>query len=309
MTSFDLMQSPVHRYQHVDWDSSRWDGFMPRVGDIYICTCYKSGTTWAQMIAALLVFQTPNLPQPLNELSHWLDLVTDSKEAEHARLAAQSHRRILKTHTPLDGLKWHDDAKYLFVARDPRDVIVSMLNHQENTDVETERALAAEMGQTVVVSDLLAETPEEIIATWLTKGFFEWERDGYPWWSAFHHGETFWQHRERNNILLLHYTRMREDLAGEMRRIAEFLRIEVDETIFPSLVEAATFDSMKQNADALAPGADAKLWKDNTQFFNKGKSGQWREIWSEANLIRLEELCKTYPADYIDWLLSGGTSA
>ena len=124
MTAFNLEDAPIHRYQHVDWDSDRWRGLAPRAGDIYICTCYKSGTTWTQMIAALLVFQTPDLPAPLNELSPWVDLVTDSKEAAHARLAAQTHRRILKTHTPLDGLTWHADAKYLFVARDPRDVFI-----------------------------------------------------------------------------------------------------------------------------------------------------------------------------------------
>ena len=65
MSEFALMDTPVRRYQHIDWDSERWTGFEPRAGDIYICTCYKSGTTWAQMIAALLVYQTSDLPAPL----------------------------------------------------------------------------------------------------------------------------------------------------------------------------------------------------------------------------------------------------
>ena len=76
----------------------------------------------------------------------------------HAQLAAQKHRRILKTHTPLDGLKWHSDAKYLYVARDLLDVFESMMNHQANTDIETERARAAELGNAQTVSDLLAES-------------------------------------------------------------------------------------------------------------------------------------------------------
>ena len=304
---FDLDASPIHRYRHVDWDSGRWEGFEARDGDIYVCTCYKSGTTWTQMIVSLLLFQSPDLPAPLNELSPWVDLVTDTKEEMHARLAAQTHRRILKTHTPLDGLKWHKDARYLFVARDPRDVFISMMNHQDNTDVEVERALAAEMGQTETVSDLLAETEEERLKEWLTRGFFEWERDGYPYWSALHHGETFWQHRDRPNILLVHYSRMKADLAAEMRRIAGFLDIEIDEAELPSLVQAAGFEAMKKRADDLAPGADAKLWKDNAQFFSKGTSGQWQDRWSSANQERLKKLCATYPSDYIDWLLSGGS--
>ena len=115
----------------------------------------------------------------------------------HAILAAQPYRRILKTHTPLDGLHWHPESRYLFVARDPRDVFISMMNHQENIDTEIERAMAAEMGKTKIVMDMLAATEEERLRDWLTKGFFEWERDGYPYWSVLQHGETFWKHKDK----------------------------------------------------------------------------------------------------------------
>jgi len=303
MTGFSLTDAPTRRYQHLDWDSDRWRGFQPRDGDIYVCTCYKSGTTWTQMIAALLVFQSPSLPGRLSELSPWLDLVTDTAAAEQARLAAQSHRRILKTHTPLDGLRYHAGAKYLYVARDPRDVFVSLMNHQANLNKETERAMAAEMGQTQTVTDMLAPDVETQLEEWLTRGFFDWESDGYPWWSLFHHGETFWQHRHRDNILLLRYGDMKADLAGEMRRIAGFLDIEIAEETFDSLVEAASFSSMKKNADALAPAAEVDMWNDNSRFFNKGESGQWAEVWSAANLRRLHALSKRYPSDFIDWLM------
>jgi aryl sulfotransferase len=54
-------------------DSHRWLDFPIRDDDIIICTRSKHGTTWMQMICALLVFQTPDLPAPLPELSPWLD--------------------------------------------------------------------------------------------------------------------------------------------------------------------------------------------------------------------------------------------
>ena len=81
MAEPEINAYPTRHYQHVDWDSGRWIGFDPRPDDIYVCTCYKSGTTWTQMIAALLVFQSQTFPAPLNELSPWVDLVTDTKEA------------------------------------------------------------------------------------------------------------------------------------------------------------------------------------------------------------------------------------
>ena len=60
------------RYRSADEDSGRWVGFPFRDGDIVISTRSKSGTTWLQMVVALLVFQTPVLPRPLTELSPWL---------------------------------------------------------------------------------------------------------------------------------------------------------------------------------------------------------------------------------------------
>lgn len=306
MADFTLTLKPDRAYVHLDWDSRRWDGFEVRPGDIFVCTCYKSGTTWMQMITALLVFQSPEFPTRLSELSPWLDLVTGPAEVVQAALAAQTHRRILKTHTPLDGLPWFPEARYIYVARDPRDVFVSLMNHQNNLNKETERAMAAETGQETTVSDLLADNAQAILADWLTRGFFEWESDGYPWWSLFHHGNTFWQHRAEENILFVHYDALKADLDGQMRRIAAFLDIDVAEAKWPELVEAAGFQAMKKRADELAPAAEHDLWNDNTRFFNAGESGQWRDVFSPANLDRLEAVKARYPDEFIDWLFGDG---
>ena len=57
----------VRRYEASMYDSNRWDGFELRPGDIIISTPPKCGTTWTQMICALLILQEPvgSLPQRL----------------------------------------------------------------------------------------------------------------------------------------------------------------------------------------------------------------------------------------------------
>ena len=97
----------LHRHLTLVGDSSRWDGFVPRDGDIIVATPPKCGTTWVQTICALIVFKGAQFPASLNEMSPWLDAVFETKEAVHARLAAQTHRRIIKTHTPLSALPYH----------------------------------------------------------------------------------------------------------------------------------------------------------------------------------------------------------
>jgi aryl sulfotransferase len=63
----------VVRYTSPDEDSARWEGFPFREGDIVISTRSKTGTTWVQMICALLIFQTPELAAPVGWYSPWLD--------------------------------------------------------------------------------------------------------------------------------------------------------------------------------------------------------------------------------------------
>src|SRR6187455_1231536 len=92
------------RYRSIVADNARWDGFEFRPGDIVISTPPKCGTTWTQMLCALLVFDGPELPRPLGELSPWLDMLTRPIEDVVAMYDAQDHRRFIKTHTPLDGL-------------------------------------------------------------------------------------------------------------------------------------------------------------------------------------------------------------
>ena len=100
-------------------------GFPFRDGDIVISTRSKHGTTWVQMICALLVFREADLPAPLPDLSPWLDWVGEPRDEVVARLEAQGHRRFVKTHTPLDGLPLDPRATYVVVARHPLDAAVS----------------------------------------------------------------------------------------------------------------------------------------------------------------------------------------
>jgi hypothetical protein len=79
-------------------DSSRWDEFKFRPDDVVITTPPKCGTSRSQMITALLVLQTPELPAPLAILSPWLDVRMGSKREVFAELDNRTHRRFVKTH-------------------------------------------------------------------------------------------------------------------------------------------------------------------------------------------------------------------
>lgn len=300
----ELTDLPLRHYRHPVWDSARWQGFEGRAGDILICTPYKAGTTWTQMICALLIFQRAEFDRPLSEISPWLELRAATGEEIRALYAAQNHRRIIKTHTPLDGLPWFPQATYLSVQRDPRDIFMSMLNHMQNANPDAEGIFANEKREEDERPPP-PEDPNEFFQMWLSNGSFEWESDGAPYWSVFRHGYSYWAHRDEPNIHMVHYSDLKADLEAGMRRIAGLLNIKVSEAKWPELVAAATFDNMKAKADSFAPDTRFKMWKDNTQFFNKGTSGQWRSVLNADSLAMLEKVLAEYPKDYADWLVRG----
>ena len=295
-----------HVYAHPFMDSSRWEGFEHRAGDVLICTSYKAGTTWMQMICAQLILQTPKLSESLTTLSPWLEMRLNLPEDVKGTFAAQSHRRFIKTHTALDGIPYWDDVTYLYCGRDPRDVFMSLSNHLANSDMDQIMKVAAERNVEMGDPPPIPEDLNELFHMWLTEPMFDWEEDGFPYWSHFNHGKSFWEFRHLPNIHFLHYSDLKADLPGQMRRIAGLLDIEVDETIWPELVEAATFDSMKSNADMLAPEVNNGAWLNNSQFFHKGTSGQWSDALSAENLALYDEVkVERMGADLTEWMEQG----
>ena len=293
-----------HRYDHRVFDSGRWSGFDHRSGDILICTSYKAGTTWTQMICALLVLRTAQLDRPLTEISPWLELRADPVDKVLATYAAQTHRRFIKTHTPLDGLPYRLDATYLYVGRDPRDVFMSMINHLKNNDPQALANLFGEESASIRIPD----DPNELFETWISTGMFPWEQDGFPYWSHFSHAATFWRFRHLPNVHLFHYQDLQQDLIGSMRGMARVLEIDIDDSELERLAEHARFDEMKARADQLAPDVNFRMWQDNARFFNKGTSGQWRGVLHEENLDRYAARRNALPGRLGEWLERGSLS-
>ncbi len=299
-------------YRQLFRDSRRWDGFTFRADDVVISTPTKCGTTWTQMICALLVFQTPRLDRPLDRISPWLDMVTRPLDEVRADLESQRHRRFIKTHTPLDGLPFDERVTYVCVGRDPRDVAVSWDNHRANQDrAAMLRARAAALGadaETVPV--VPASTAAELTAR---DGFWAWVDDPTPpaesactLWLTLHHLRTFWDVRARPNVVLLRYEDLTADLDGQMRALARRLGIAIAEERWAELVAAATLERMRDDADRLAPNATETIWHDNRRFFHRGTTGQWKDLLAGDDLARYwRRVDALAPRELSDWCHPG----
>jgi len=293
--------APRFRYTSLDEDSARWWDFAFRPGDIVVSTRSKSSTTWVQMICLLLVFGTPDLPGRLSALSPWLDWLVQPKEEVAALLEAQTHRRVIKTHTPLDGVPLDDHATYIVVGRHPLDVAVSLYHHSDNID---RRRMAELTGQPEA-----PPRPRLPLHEWLL-GFIDWEGDTrasldtLP--GAMLHLSDAWARRNDPNVVLVHYDDLVTDLDGAMRRLSGVLGIPVDEARWPALVPAATFDAMRESAGASA-SADLGVLKDPAAFFRHGVSGDGLALLSADELGHYRDrVAGMAPVDMLTWLERDG---
>jgi len=286
------------RYQSPDEDSARWLGFPFRDDDIVISTRSKTGTTWVQMICALLIFQTPELPAPLARLSPWLDHLIVPREQVYAELAAQEHRRFIKTHTPLDGLPLDPRVTYIVTARDPLDLAVSLYHQGANLDRERVRQLT---GQPAAATPPPAPKPlHDWLLGWIARNEDPRQHlDSLP--GVMWHLSDAWARRDEPNVLLVHYDDLSADLVGQMRWLAGQLGIAISSETWPALVRAASFQAMRGRADQLVPTAG--VFKDNAAFFRRGTSGAGREILGPRELAGYRaRISRLAAPDLIAWL-------
>jgi aryl sulfotransferase len=282
-----MIRPALREYRTWSADSRRWGGYQPRPDDIILATGSKSGTTWMQQIVSSLVFQDA-VTRPLAVVSPWIDVRFRASASEmHQVLAAQTHRRFPKTHLPVDGLPLYDDVQYIHVARDGRDAFMSMHNHFTGFSRE-QLANFDRIGledPTINKSfPRIPTDPAEYFRLWISTSAIAGQTDGLPHQSYFDTVAGYWAERGRTNFLMVHYNDLRDDLDAEMRRVAAFLGIKVNETVWPSLVHAAGFKEMQAAGDALMPQLKTVLADGPRRFFNKGTNGRWRHVLTDNDL-------------------------
>src|SRR5580704_8717795 len=126
--------------------------------------------------------------------------------------------------------------------RDGRDALVSWANHRRKMRPEVIEALNA-----IAARDGVAPWPP----VWdgdMDQLFDEW----VDWGTSMEHLASWWPNRHEPFVLLVHYADLIRDLGGEMRRIADFLDVDIPTALWSEVVERCRFDAMKSQHEASA---------------------------------------------------------
>ncbi|XP_054717053.1 sulfotransferase ssu-1-like [Uloborus diversus] len=254
--------------------------YCPQPSDVFICTYPKCGTTWMQNILYLLLNQGSAL-QPSQNIN---DYVPHLEEVGADVVKNLPQPRTIKTHLHFDLVPKSNDAKYIYITRNPKDCCVSFFYHCKG------------FGRNCDFEDGIFDD------------FFEAFIQG-----EVHYGDYFdhllsWiAHKEDPNILFLLYEDMKSDPEGNIKKVGEFLgepfsKSTRDPLILENVLRNCSFEAMKK--------APSSCWsteqsKDSPGFIRSGRIGNWREHFTvEQNKLMNEKFKKTLAGTEAEFLWS-----
>jgi hypothetical protein len=194
--------------------------FRPRPTDVIITPYGKCGTTWIQQVfhglrtRGDMDFDDISRVVPWIETAHELGLDLDAPQ--------RGEPRGYKSHLSYDLVP--KGARYIVSLRDPKDALVSSFRFMEGWWFET------------------GSVPIEAFArvAYMRRGA---KRD---YW---HHLLSWWERRNDPNVLMLCYEHMNRDLAGTVRRIAQFVGIALDDELFDIVMRQSSLEFMLAHKD------------------------------------------------------------
>lgn len=238
--------------------------FVTRDDDVFVVTYPRSGTTWTEQIVHLLVNHGEQADQRLTDVVPWVETLPHRPGGMIEFLKTLKGRRLFTSHLPLQLMPRSKDshAKYIYVARNPKDVAISTYFHDQSK--------AGYEG------------------SW-AEHFQLFLRGDTYFGSYFDHVLGWWQASQNDsNILFLKYEDMKKDSAGNVAKIAAFLNIPAGSQLIDKVVELSSFGAMTSNQNTNFDWIPQKA--DKPKHFRKGDIGDWRNHFSAEQSQQMDTL-------------------
>lgn len=253
-----------------DLEQDFFAGYQPDAHDILACTYAKSGTNWIMQIT----YQIAN--EGVGEYEHIHDVIPwpDGDRLNHLPLtdktALQSSptgKRVIKSHMAWPGVPYSPEAHYISVVRDPKDVFVSSYFFVED-----------------VVLGPLMPSVNTWLKTFLSPDFVLGS------WAA--HVASYWEQRHRQNVLLLMFSDLKDDLAGNIAKITNFVGVELEQQALDRVVEKSSFAYMKSIDHKFYPGPVTPMAPARGSMMRRGQKGGSGELLSPDQQTRIDDYCR-----------------
>ncbi|PCI43226.1 MAG: hypothetical protein COB51_11840 [Moraxellaceae bacterium] len=248
--------------------------YKPQENDIFIATQMKCGTTWMQQIVFEILHRGEgNLGDDgyrhMYALSPWIETSpTSSVPFDRAPLVGEKNSRIIKTHMPADLCPYSDKAQYIYVTRHPVSCFASCLDFI--------RLLAG------------PSVPNR-------ENMLKWYCSDDMFWRAWpEHVEGWWRRTEdHQNVLFVHYESMKKDLPAAVRKVADFLAMDLTEDEINKVVHRSSFEYMKEHEEhfsMFSPNVFSECLE-TVRFMQAGTVDRYKDV-SDSESETIMEFCQ-----------------
>ena len=226
--------------------------------DVWVVSYPKSGTTWVQQVVKLLRSGGKDDGRKITDVIPFVDMVNKDPIFHYqVNLSELPFPRAFKSHFTYDlmpcGPPNTKPCKYIYIARNPKDVAVSLFHF-----LSANKVLPPDQNWS------------DFLSAFLTGGV------GYGSW--FDHVLGWWMHKDDPNVLFLKFEDMKTDLTTSIGTIAKFIGCTVSKERLEAIVQQSEFESMKSN-----PLVNYS-WEPTHQanpFMRKGMVGDWKNKFTD----------------------------
>ncbi|XP_070555613.1 sulfotransferase 1B1-like [Ptychodera flava] len=271
----------------IRWPLERVKQFEIRQDDLFLLTYPKSGTHWLmEIIPLVLNGRDTEAAIPLEKKGLLLEMVL-AKDGDDPRVLflKKNHGipddfdvsqiespRFLASHIKYDNLPkqlFEKKTKVIYLARNPKDVAVSLLNQIARPPINA---------------------PDDLSLFLTTSFFTDKDKGGSGEWGV--HVSKWWKQKDEDHVLFLKYEDLRKDMKTGIQAIAKFLGKDLSFETVTKIADHCTIDNMKEISKD-DPVLKAMGWKDNP-FVRKGKVGGWKERFTVAQSEMMDKYCEKW---------------
>jgi hypothetical protein len=255
-----MMRGMIERRRRDIEKKNPFGDYRPTQHDIFVATFAKSGTNWMMQIAHQLAWHGRGEFDHIHQVVAWPDCslfpplrkYAIPAEDSSVWMAAPEQKRVIKTHFDWGLFPYNEDARYIMVIRDPKDVFVS--SYYFFAKGAFGNAFPVDAWYKLFLSP-----------RFLMGGSWAENTAGY------------WAQRHRPNVLIVSFKSMKSDLEGAVRRVADFLDIRASEDVIARVCERSSFDYMKRVDDKFRPWKMVP-WSDPVPMIRSGKRAGSSEL-------------------------------
>ncbi|XP_069508195.1 sulfotransferase 1C2-like [Ambystoma mexicanum] len=246
--------------------------FQASPGDLLVATYPKAGTTWMQEIVDMIQHNGDVQMcrrAPTYDRHPFIEIVAPKPVLSGLELAElMPPPRIIKTHLPIQLVPpsfWEHSCKVIYMARNPKDSMVSYFHFQRMNHGLPDPGTWAEYFNAFLAGDV-------------------------PWGSWYDHTKGWWEASSRLQILYIFYEDLREDPSREIRKVLQFLKKDLGDDVLEKIVHHTSFQEMKDNPMTNYSSIPSFILDHSiSPFFRKGTIGDWKNHFTVAQNERFDE--------------------